>query len=470
MDIGTGSATQTSVSDLSRSYLGLSGFDQRLVASHSIREERVPKRKVENRQPPVRSGHFRMYAEVRAVRLKRPAMLERSDRSRPDHVCRKSTLDCRFLTIRRRSTAAYYPKMSVIEKITLRLAEGASPDAFAAANARVEAEYLPLQPGFNPGSRVTSVHEDGRWSISLRWDSATDLDASMASFMDSPATQDYLALVDQSSMTMSSEVEIASASSVRLDNARRLYLEGIRDGDVRRAVEAYTGDRYTQHSTGVRNGVEGFVEFFEPFVARNPKRDIDLVRTFVDGRFVFIQAAQEINDGEARWVTTDLFDTDGNGKIIEHWDVIHEMGGTSPDGHTQVDGATEITDLHLTEVNKKIVWRLLTEAFAETPTTPTSEFISDKVYINHNPDAPDGLAALVEMDTTSREKGEALYYKDVHRVIGQGNFVVSFAHQIWNDISYAAFDIFRLENGLIVEHWDNVEVVSEDESMNSGKF
>ena len=51
--------------------------------------------------------------------------------------------------------------------------------------------------------------------------------------------------------------------SKKIDNATALYMEGIRDGNVRSAVETYTGDRYTQHSTGVADGVEGFVEFFE---------------------------------------------------------------------------------------------------------------------------------------------------------------------------------------------------------------
>ena len=46
-----------------------------------------------------------------------------------------------------------------------------------------------------------------------------------------------------------------------------------------------------------------------------------------------------------------------------------------------------------------------------------------------------------------------------------------FAHQVWNGIDYAAFDIFRLEGGLIVEHWDNVETLPPaDELANSGKF
>lgn len=61
------------------------------------------------------------------------------------------------------------------------------------------------------------------------------------------------------------------------DNAINLYMEGIRDGNARAAVTKYTGDRYTQHSTGVRDGIEGFVEFFEPFIARNPKRDIQII-------------------------------------------------------------------------------------------------------------------------------------------------------------------------------------------------
>lgn len=361
--------------------------------------------------------------------------------------------------------------MAVIETIKFKLSPGATPEAFTAANGRVEADYLPLQPGYNPGTRVTTISEAGEWSIALRWDSARDADASMASFMDAPQTQDFLALTDASTMTLSRDVEIPSASSVALLNATRLYLEGIRDGDVRRAVETYTGDKYIQHSTGVRDGVEGFVEFFEPFVERNPQREIELVRTFVDGRFVFVQAGQNINGGEARWVTTDLFDTDRNGKIIEHWDVIHELGGENPGGHTQLDGSTAITDLDQTEANKEVVWRLLTEAFIESPTAPMSDFISTESYVNHNPDAPDGLDALLEMDRTARERGETLYYRHVHRVMGQGNFVVSFAHQVWNNIDYAAFDIFRLDNGLIVEHWDNVELLPPaDELVNSGKF
>jgi predicted SnoaL-like aldol condensation-catalyzing enzyme len=64
--------------------------------------------------------------------------------------------------------------------------------------------------------------------------------------------------------------------SQKLENAKKLYLEGIRDGKIE-AVKKYSGNRYIQHSTGVK-------------------------------------------DGTARWITADLFDTDENDKLIEHWD------------------------------------------------------------------------------------------------------------------------------------------------------
>lgn len=68
-----------------------------------------------------------------------------------------------------------------------------------------------------------------------------------------------------------------------LDNVRAIYLEGIAGENAREAVLKHTGHRYTQHSTGVGDGAEGFLAFFEPFVARNPKRDIEIVRILEDG-------------------------------------------------------------------------------------------------------------------------------------------------------------------------------------------
>ena len=259
--------------------------------------------------------------------------------------------------------------------------------------------------------------------------------------------------------------------SKKLANAKALYLEGIRDGNAREAVTKYTGERYTQHSTGVRDGVEGFVEFFEPFIKRNPSRDIQIVRGLEDGQYVFIHAYQNINNGEAQWVTTDFFDTDEHDKILEHWDVIAPFCDATPSGHTSTDGPTEVTDLDKTEENKELVRNLLKDALMEGGNPANiPNYISGEKYIQHNRDVADGLDHFLALAT---QPNPPLKYQELVLLVGQGNFVATLCKANWNDgktnQDYAQVDVFRIENGLIVEHWDNVEPVP-DNDVNGGKF
>lgn len=256
--------------------------------------------------------------------------------------------------------------------------------------------------------------------------------------------------------------------SQKLQNAINLYMEGIRDGNAREAVTKYTGARYTQHSTGVRDGVEGFVEFFEPFIARNPIRDIQIIRGWADGQYVFLQAYQSLNNGEAQWVTTDFFDTDADDKIIEHWDVIAAYCDNTPSGHTSIDGATEITDLDKTEANKALVREMLENVLMRKAPERLGEYISAETYIQHNPQVPDGIEAFQKM---ADMEPNPLIYTDIVLCVGQGNFVATLCRAEWEGKPYAQVDIFRIEDGLIVEHWDNVEPVPPKETwVNSGKF
>ncbi len=256
--------------------------------------------------------------------------------------------------------------------------------------------------------------------------------------------------------------------TTRLENTMNLYLEGIRDGNVREAVTKYTGARYTQHSTGVRDGIEGFVEFFEPFIAKNPKRDIQIVRGIEDGQYVFLHVYQSLNDGEAEWVTTDFFDTDEDGKIIEHWDVISAYAPQTPSGHTSVDGPTEITGLDKTEENKQIVHDLIRDVLVGEAPEKIDDYISSEQYIQHNAEVPDGLEHFKSL---ALAEDRALIYQEIVLLVGQGNFVATLCKASWKGQPLAQVDIFRLAAGKVVEHWDNAEPVPpEEEWANSGKF
>ena len=253
----------------------------------------------------------------------------------------------------------------------------------------------------------------------------------------------------------------------RLENAKNLYLEGIRDGHIHEAINKYTGARYTQHSTGVKDGKEGFIEFFEDFVQRCPERDIQIVRGWEDGRHVFLMAYQNINNGHREWVTTDFFDTDEDGKIIEHWDVISLYSPTTPSGHTSIDGPTEVTDLDKTEENKALVRDLIENVLGRNGNPQlVDQYISSEKYIQHNKNVPDGLDAFKQL-LFAPDRG--LFYDEIVLLTGSGNFVSTLCKATFNGKKYAQVDMFRVENGLVVEHWDNVEPVPEV-SVNSGKF
>ena len=253
-----------------------------------------------------------------------------------------------------------------------------------------------------------------------------------------------------------------------LDRVRDIYMDGIAGGNARAAVLRNTGHRYTQHSTGVGDGAEGFLAFFEPFVARNPKRDIEIVRGLLDGQYVFVHAYQSLNDGEAEWVTTDFFDTDENDKIIEHWDVIAAYADKTPSGHTSVDGATEVTDLDKTEANKQLVRDFIQDVLVGDNPANVDKYISSETYIQHNPEVGDGLEPLKALVLAPDRK---LFYQEIFLLVGQGNFVATLSKATWDGSPLAQVDIFRVENGLIVEHWDNSEPVPpKEEWVNGGKF
>ena len=255
--------------------------------------------------------------------------------------------------------------------------------------------------------------------------------------------------------------------TVRLDRARNLYLRGIRDGDIS-VVADYTGDVYLQHSGGVADGVEGFTRFFEEFLQRNPDREIDLVRSFEDDNGVFVHAHQCLNGGEMQWVTMDWFRFDDADKIVEHWDVIAPYVATNPSGRSSVDGPTEVTDEGQGVANVELVTGALRNLLMAGGDREAGLAVIAEDYTQHNAEVGDGRQALAEM---LGQQPVRLVYERIHRVCAQGNFVAVLSEATFDGRPYAQGDLFRVENGQIVEHWDVAEPIAPSEEWaNSGKF
>lgn len=242
------------------------------------------------------------------------------------------------------------------------------------------------------------------------------------------------------------------------ENVANLYLDGIANGNAREAVYKYTGHRYTQHSTGVGDGAEGFLTFFEPFLDRNPKRDIKLVRLFQDGRWVFCNAYQSLNDGAAEWVTMDMFFTDADGLILEHWDTIAAHEGGMVDGIADIDTSVD------TDASKDLVLEFTKQVLQQGDRDAIDQFVAADL-IQHEPGIAQGRAGLAEW------LAGAGWYEMLFHIMGQGDTVVTYGKRHANGADIAVFDVYRVSGGKIAEHWACAEQIGPRETWgNSGKF
>jgi predicted SnoaL-like aldol condensation-catalyzing enzyme len=123
------------------------------------------------------------------------------------------------------------------------------------------------------------------------------------------------------------------------------------------------------------------------------------------------------------------------------------------------------------EKNKKTVLAFYTRAFNDhEPADAVAQYVGSQ-YIQHNPDTPDGADAFVKstLDFIARSPG---VHVDIKRVIAEGDFVAT--HNLVttspDSRGLAGIDIFRLENGKIVEHWDARQPVPEKMANRNGMF
>jgi predicted SnoaL-like aldol condensation-catalyzing enzyme len=61
-------------------------------------------------------------------------------------------------------------------------------------------------------------------------------------------------------------------------------------------------------------------------------------------------------------------------------------------------------------------------------------------------------------------------YRTVHRILGEGNFVLAKSEGKWNGKTQAFYDLFPIENGKIVEHWDIIQEVPAIMTHDNGMF
>ena len=129
----------------------------------------------------------------------------------------------------------------------------------------------------------------------------------------------------------------------------------------------------------------------------------------------------------------------------------------NPSGHTQLDGPTVVVDRERTEANRTLVRNFKQVVTVELRFDRADEFIETDHYLQHASKVSDGGAQL-KARVSGVVKPGAAQVLIPRRYIAEGNFVLALVESR-TEPPTANYDLFRVANGKIVEHWDVLSVI-----------
>ncbi|WP_223428938.1 nuclear transport factor 2 family protein [Tateyamaria pelophila] len=117
-------------------------------------------------------------------------------------------------------------------------------------------------------------------------------------------------------MTRTSEIDKA--------NVIAFYEMMFNDCEPAKAIAAYVGDDYIQHNPHVRDGKDGFIDYFKRMAGEHPGKRVEVKRAIAEGNHVVLHCHQ-VWPGGLEYAGIDIFRLDDAGKVVEHWDVLQEL-------------------------------------------------------------------------------------------------------------------------------------------------
>lgn len=245
----------------------------------------------------------------------------------------------------------------------------------------------------------------------------------------------------------------------------RALLKSIETGDPE-PIAVVNEAKYIQHNPQTHEGNEGLAVLFKQLSKTEPR--VNMVRAFEDGDFVF---AHMEYDFASRKIGFEVFRFE-NGQAVEHWDNIQERQGPNQSGRSMVDGPTDATDLDLTENNRALVRSFVETILVDGQLNRLTDFVDKDTFAEHNPRLGDRVSILHAALETDEGGYRSIDYHRIHRVLAEGSFVLCVSEGNYGGVHSAFYDLFRLADGKVVEHWDTTEKIapSSEWKNNNGKF
>lgn len=282
---------------------------------------------------------------------------------------------------------------------------------------------------------------------------------------------------DQLSLLASADPALAANKRLVFDMWRTLWSAGQLD-----QAEHFLASDYSEHSLMVPNGLEGFRQYHGARLARQETVpatiSAPIVTLIAEADLVGVASVEYYYepDGSGNTYTSTRFDLFriADGKIAEHWDsgslqpgsslLSQAEGGPVPvkgtQGHEQLPMLAN-ADWRLAN-NKRLafdLWRHTSEAGREE----MALLYLDPIYIQHNPNAATGREGFMGYFAQRPDTSIETYLENpLVAVVAEGDLVMQALqgerrHPDKPDemVVIAWFDMFRVENGRLIEHWDN---------------
>jgi predicted SnoaL-like aldol condensation-catalyzing enzyme len=238
-------------------------------------------------------------------------------------------------------------------------------------------------------------------------------------------------------------------------------------GDPTAFEEYVSEETYIQHNLMAPDGRQFILETLPSLAEAGTT--VDVRRVIEDGDLVALHIEYTLFGTPT--IAFDVYRFE-DGLIVEHWDNLQEAVTDTVSGRSMIDGPTEVTDLDRTEANKDLVRGFVEDVLMGKAPERITDYISAEGYAQHNPGIADNLEGLTTALEAMAEQGITMRYDTLHQVIGEGNFVLAMSEGELAGEPTAFYDLFRVEGGKIVEHWDVLQTIPPQEEWQNenGKF
>lgn len=254
-----------------------------------------------------------------------------------------------------------------------------------------------------------------------------------------------------------------------IEKARAL-ISTFASGDTEQA-KSLLAEGYIQHNLAYATGRDAFLGSVKSLAAAPVKTTVHNIRAFADADKVFLHTVYNFA-GAGEQVAFDIFRFDTAGRIAEHWDNLAPLAGPNPSGRTQTDGPALFAHPDKTEENRVLVKRFLCDVMQGQHPEKTAGYFDGDTYIQHNTAIADGVSGLGAALADMAKQGVEMIYTTTHQVLAQGNFVLAVSEGTFAGAPTSYYDLWRVENGKIAEHWDVMETIADESTWQNrnGKF